>query len=54
MFYCNKCAKDNRWPKTVFKSYGLCELCLKYSACTEQPSRELPIPKKEGSKNETI
>lgn len=45
MFYCEKCAKKNEWPETVFKSYGKCECCDKVAECNDMPSRYLPNPR---------
>jgi hypothetical protein len=37
MFYCDKCAKENKYPRMAqpYRSLGPCELCDKVSACTD-------------------
>ncbi|MFA6096529.1 MAG: hypothetical protein WC788_02775 [Candidatus Paceibacterota bacterium] len=42
MFYCEKCREENKWPKSLFKSYGPCEMCGKVRECNDVPSRCLP------------
>jgi hypothetical protein len=42
MFYCNKCAKENGYPETIFKSIGVCELCGHVTECNDMLSSELP------------
>jgi hypothetical protein len=44
MFYCDKCADENKWPRGLFlpKSYGQCELCKEVAECTDTPSKYLP------------
>lgn len=49
MFYCNECANNNEWPRTIIKSKGDCEVCGIYSVCNECKSSQLPEPK---NKNE--
>lgn len=46
MFYCDKCAEEKQWPKTGFISYGCCEICCKKGACSDMPSKKLPLPKR--------
>lgn len=48
MFYCDECANKNEWPETGFKSYGKCEICGQQSNCNDMPSKDLPLPRKEG------
>lgn len=43
MFYCNECAKKRKWPITIFRSYGACELCEKVVSCNSVKSKDLPI-----------
>ena len=45
MFYCNKCAIDKGWPKSLFKSAGKCECCDNIALCNEIQSSRLPKPK---------
>lgn len=42
MFYCNGCAEKKKWPLTLFKSQGACEICGKESSCNETPCKDLP------------
>lgn len=42
MFYCDECADLNKWPKTLHKSEGGCEVCNKQRVCNDRPSRLLP------------
>lgn len=49
MFYCEKCAKKNKWPfnsDCMFASRGPCELCKKRAICVDVPSSRLPSPAK--------
>ena len=46
MLYCNDCADERGWPKTMFKSRGACEICRKVTACNELPSNQLPPAEK--------
>jgi hypothetical protein len=50
MFYCNPCAEKNDWPKTMFKSFGPCEMCphdddepRESVECNEMRSSQLPL-----------
>lgn len=43
MFYCDKCAEEMRWPKSIFKSFGPCEMCDKVAVCNDISSKHLPI-----------
>jgi len=45
MFYCEKCRKKNKWPKSVSGSRGRCEMCGKTADCYDTPSSALPDPK---------
>ncbi len=45
MFYCDKCADEKDWPKTLFRSLGNCEICGEKTCCTDMPSKMLPLPK---------
>lgn len=38
MFYCEECRQANKWPESIFKSYGRCELCEKSAPCNERSS----------------
>ena len=42
MFYCDECAKDNKWPQTSFRSYGSCEIRGKTRACNDMLCKNLP------------
>jgi hypothetical protein len=55
MFYCEKCAKKNGWPATIYPSSGNCEICDEYDLCYSTPSFLLAMPQKEdsGVKNDT-
>lgn len=41
MFYCDKCASVKKYPMTVFKSDGRCEICLKNNICNELSTSRL-------------
>jgi len=47
MFYCDKCAVLKDWPKTGFKSAGVCEVCGKVSVCNSMKSKIFPKKTKE-------
>jgi hypothetical protein len=42
MFYCDDCADERRWPKTLSRVRGPCEVCRKTVLCNEFPSDRLP------------
>ena len=42
MLYCDGCAEKNGWPKTIFKSMGICEDCKETNRCNDMPSNKLP------------
>jgi hypothetical protein len=44
MFYCNKCAEEKGYPKSIAKSHGKCELCGNIAVCNDVPSSKLPEP----------
>lgn len=44
MFYCDSCADKKRYPKSMFKSSGICEICKVHSVCNETASSLLPKP----------
>jgi len=46
MFYCNACAKKNKWPYEfwMFMSRGPCEICGQTRDCVDVQSSQLPIP----------
>ena len=46
MFYCVKCAERNKWPDSMFTSFGPCEICHKVAVCYDTPSYALPTPKR--------
>jgi hypothetical protein len=41
MFYCNECAKKYKYPETISKSGGKCEICGKIAVCNDRPARLL-------------
>lgn len=45
MFYCKSCATENKWPDTIFKSRGQCEVCGTLAVCSERASKDLPMSK---------
>lgn len=48
MFYCDECAKKNKYPQTSFRSYGRCEICDYEALCNDMPCKYLPEKKEEG------
>lgn len=42
MFYCPKCAIKHKYPETLFRSEGPCELCGTIAICFERASKDLP------------
>lgn len=42
MFFCNDCADERKWPKSLFRSLGRCEICGKTRECSDVPSSSLP------------
>ena len=44
MFYCDACAKKNRWPIGLVRSSGACEVCGKKRECSDVSSSKLPDP----------
>ena len=42
MLYCESCRVRERWPKTVVRSYGPCDLCGEVQDCYDAPSHLLP------------
>lgn len=46
MFFCVKCERKNKWPNSLFKSYGACEICGSVGECNDVPSKYLPNPPK--------
>jgi hypothetical protein len=53
MFYCEKCRKKKKWPCSLFKSFGACEICGKTAKCYDVHHSQLPLEKrnKKGGKN---
>ena len=41
MFYCDSCADKKGYPKTLFRSFGLCELCHQEASCSDLSCRKL-------------
>ena len=46
MFYCDKCADINVWPKSLTSSTGVCEVCGECDDCNDIKSTLLPERKK--------
>jgi hypothetical protein len=44
MFYCEKCRNKWKWPKSMARSLGRCEMCGSASACWDRPASTLPDP----------
>ena len=44
MFFCEPCRRKWRWPASMSKSKGRCEMCGKYEHCYDVPSSRLPDP----------
>lgn len=55
MFYCEPCAKENRWPDWGRKSYGPCEAkgknCEGVGPCFDVSSSHLANIKKQDNSN---
>lgn len=45
MFYCNNCADEKGYKKTLFKSFGKCEICGSYKECNNTPFKYMRIAK---------
>lgn len=43
MFYCDTCRKPRKWPQSLSRSNGLCEVCGKRATCHNVPSADLPL-----------
>lgn len=41
MFYCEKCKKEYGYPESMFKSFGVCEICGEKAPCFDVPSKLL-------------
>ncbi|MEK6832750.1 MAG: hypothetical protein AABY32_01770 [Nanoarchaeota archaeon] len=50
MFFCDDCAKKNKWPTAIGRSIGKCEVCGKSKSCNELHHTHLPIY----SNNQTV
>lgn len=50
MFFCDKCANENKWPKSIGRSMGACEICGKVDVCNDIPCKYLPMPVKAAKK----
>ena len=47
MFYCDQCAKKNKWPIELWgRSSGPCELCHTVTSCNDVPSKYLAGPER--------
>jgi hypothetical protein len=42
MFYCDACRKPRKWPQSLRRDRGLCEICGKVAMCNDVPSADLP------------
>lgn len=45
MYYCDTCAADKEWPKSLAKSIGRCECCGQQRICNDRASKDLPVAK---------
>jgi hypothetical protein len=43
MFYCPPCQLKNRWPESLARSRGECEICGTTAVCYDVPSSRLPL-----------
>jgi hypothetical protein len=43
MFFCEMCRFARRWPGSLMRSHGPCEICGVTSNCYDVPSKELPL-----------
>ena len=50
MFYCEACRKKHKWPDSIGRSRGRCEMCGKTADCYDRPSSSLPDRKPEKEK----
>ena len=44
MFYCDRCRVKRKWPMSLFKSHGPCELCRTVTGCNDIAAKDLPVP----------
>ena len=44
MFYCEKCAKELKYPESMSKLFGICEICYIVGQCNNVPNNKLPKP----------
>jgi hypothetical protein len=44
MFFCDPCMNKNKWPNSLSKSHGNCEVCGNSARCNDVPSKYLPMP----------
>ena len=42
MFYCKHCEERLKYPSSIVKSFGQCELCGSAAFCSDIPSSRLP------------
>ncbi len=47
MFYCQECQEASKWPISISKSFGKCEICGKRAECNDMPSKYIPLYKGE-------
>lgn len=43
MFYCDNCRIKEKWPESIGKSLGKCEVCGKNTECHDRPSSSIPV-----------
>jgi len=46
MFYCDPCAQKYKYPETIMRSYGQCEICDTTTVCNSRASALLPKPER--------
>lgn len=51
MFYCDVCAEEYDYPKSIGKSIGNCEFCGEHCVCNDIPASQLPEPKTDYEEN---
>jgi len=44
MFFCEPCRAKNKWPESLARSLGQCEVCHQPANCFDIPSSRLPDP----------